>query len=59
MKFVPGPPQLPTNAVATPPAVWPGSSSVLSATPGEDGDTGEWFTDGCGVTLVPGGSRRR
>jgi len=56
MKFVPGPPAPPTDAVATPPAVCPGSPSVLSATPGAGGDTVEWFTDGCGVTLVPGGA---
>lgn len=56
VKFVPGPPSPPTDAVANPPVVCPGAPSVLSATPGEGGDTVDWFTDGCGVTPVPGGA---
>jgi hypothetical protein len=59
MKFVPNtavPPAAPTDAAATPPAVCSGRSTLLSATPGEGGDTVEWFTGGCGGAPVPGGA---
>jgi hypothetical protein len=50
-------PPAPTNAQADPAILCsPGATSQLSATPGEGGDTVQWFTGNCGQTPVPGGA---
>lgn len=47
----------PLHVKATPRSLcMPGVPTVLTATPGAGGDTVDWFTDGCGQTLVPGGA---
>jgi len=46
----------PSPPTASDTAICQGQSTTLSATPGADGDSVEWFTDGCGTTPVAGGA---
>ena len=45
----------PTACQAEPATICSEQCSILSATPGDGGDTIEWFADSCGGTPVPGG----